>query len=565
LDLNWLKYQKIWNEGIQMKITLCQINFTIADFKKNFETIILETQKHFDKNSTEEHLIIFPEGALTGYPLHDLVELEFIINRQKPFIKKLSQKLPKKAHIILGAIIPNPKKPGRPFLNAALYFHLGKVKTIAKTLLPTWDVFNEERWFEPGSLKLNVINIKKKKILVTICEDIWGWDDKKLDRIYTRNPLLEFQSKVDLVINLSASPFTYTKESQRFIVISKTARHFKAPVLYCNRWGAEDELVFDGHSLICQKSGDIQYRLKGFQQDTCHMNLTSDNQIISREVTFKSIKPKSNSIEEIASAIVCGIREYCLKNKFSKIHFGLSGGIDSALVACLAVEALGAQNVTAFALPTQYNTPESLSLAKGLATQLGIQLHEIDINFLYLECKNLIDRTFRIQEFGIVHENIQSRLRGLILMAYSNLNRSLLLSTSNKSELATGYGTLYGDMNGGLLPIGDLYKTQVLEMARWYQKNRGWISEEIITRAPSAELRPNQKDQDSLPEYSKLDKSLEKIIEHKRIGLSKTDVFSLEKIMKTEFKRWQGAPILKVSPRSFGRGRHWPISHGFKL
>lgn len=549
----------------EMKITLCQTNFTIANFEKNFQTIILETKKYFDERLSEDHLIIFPEGALTGYPLHDLLELDMIIAKQNIYLKKLSQELPKKAHVILGAIVCNPQKPGRPFLNAALYFHQGKFKTIAKTLLPTWDVFNEERWFDPGSFDLNVIKIKNKKVLVTICEDIWGWDDKKLDRIYTRNPLREFRSKVDLVINISASPYTRVKEEQRFVVISRTARHFKAPVIYCNRWGAEDELIFDGHSLICQKNGDIQHRLKGFQNDTCHVGLTADNQIISSQIKFKSLKPNSNSIQNINSAIVCGIREYCLKNKFSKIHFGLSGGIDSALIACLAVDAIGAENVTAFALPTQYNAPESLRLAEDLANQLGIQLIEIEINALYLECRKIIDQTFNIHEFGVTHENIQSRLRGLLLMAYSNLYNSLLLSTSNKSELATGYGTLYGDMNGGLLPIGDLYKTQVFQMARWYQKKRGLIPEEIITRPPSAELRPNQKDQDSLPEYSKLDRSLKKIIEHGEMGRSKTDLFSLQKILGTEFKRWQGAPILKVSSRSFGRGRHWPISHGFKF
>jgi NAD+ synthase (glutamine-hydrolysing) len=548
-----------------MQITLCQTNFTIADFDSNSK-ILLETVKHhFDSTHAEPQLFVFPEGSLTGYPLHDLVEFKKIFEIQKKYLSQLLKKLPTQAHVLLGAIVPNPTRPGRPYLNAALYIHNRKICTIAKTLLPTWDVFNEERWFEPGQFRQNIIKIKNKKVFVTICEDIWGWEDKKLSNIYRKNLLKNFKAKVDLIVNLSSSPYTRDKEEQRFIVISKTAKHFKAPVVYCNRWGAEDELIFDGHSLICQKNGQIEYRLKGFEEDVVRVHLSEKNIILLPNKTLKSLKPQKFKIEHAAKALVSGIQEYCRKNHFSKIHLGLSGGIDSALVTCLAVEALGKKNVQAFALPTEFNAKESLLLARELANNLNISLQEIDIQSLYLKIKQTVDSVFGLNHFSVTHENIQSRLRGLILMAYANAHNSLLLATCNKSELATGYGTLYGDMNGGLLPIGDLYKTQVFEMANWYHDTKGWIPKGIITRPPSAELRPNQKDQDSLPKYDVLDRSLMHLIEEGRVTNSKIDTFSAKKLFLTEFKRWQGAPILKISPRSFGRGRHWPLSHGFKL
>jgi len=547
-----------------MKITMCQINFSIADFKSNTDQIISVARAQFDYTHVGPHLIFFPEGSLTGYPLHDLVEFSKIFKIQKKFITQLKNQLPSKAHVIIGAIVPNPKKPGRPYLNAALYFHNRKIRIMAKTLLPTRDVFNDERWFEAGDFKKNVIKLNKKKILVTICEDIWGWRDKKLNSNYTHNPLFDFKEKVDLVINMSASPFTTTKEQQRFVVVSQTALHLKAPLFYCNRWGAVDELVFDGHSLVCQKDGLITKRLKGYQDDTLTVHLDNKNHIIFSSPFKKGLKTRRAEIGETAQAIISGIKEYCKNTGFGKVHLGLSGGIDSAVVACLAVEAMGSENVHAIALPTKFNASESLTLAKEFSHQIGISLQTIDIHSLYLQAKQLVDFSFNIRSFNLTHENLQSRIRGLILMAYSNTYPSLLLATSNKSELATGYGTLYGDLNGGLLPIGDLYKTQVFALANWLHSHKNWIPEQIIKRPPSAELRPNQTDQDSLPEYKILDRSLVKLIEEGQMKNSKVDHFSAGKLLTNEFKRWQAAPIIKVSSRSFGRGRHWPLSHGFK-
>ena len=545
-----------------MKITLCQINFSVADFAGNYDILIKHARQHYQDNLKTPQLIVFPEGALSGYPLHDLVELTSLLKKQHSFIKKLQRTLPPKAHVLLGAIVPSTKRPGRPYFNAALYFHNKRMRVMPKTLLPTWDVFNEERWFEPGSFKNNILLIGGKKVLVTICEDIWGWEDKNLSNIYTKNPLKDFKSKIDLVVNLSASPFTRLKERQRFIVITKTALHFKAPVVYCNRWGAEDELIFDGHSLACQKNGKMAIRLKGYQEDSLTLELGEKNTLVcGNQKLSKTFSPKGYQIQDLAHSLALGIKDYCSKNGFHKVHLGLSGGIDSAVVACLAVEALGSDNVKVFALPTQFNAPKSLRLAQELATQLNVSLETIDIDPTYTLFKDLIDKAFHIPSFELTHENLQSRIRGLLLMAYSNHTRSLLLATSNKSELATGYGTLYGDMNGGLLPIGDLYKTQVFSLAKWFQTNRGWISDELILRPPSAELRHNQTDQDSLPKYSDLDKALIQIIEQGRVTTNPVSRGILSKIMTNEFKRWQGAPILKVSPRSFGRGRHWPLSH----
>jgi NAD+ synthase (glutamine-hydrolysing) len=588
-----------------MRVTICQTRFTIGDFKNNSQKILdeiqslmevqsfIETQSLMETqnldmssmNPREPHIVLFPEGSLTGYPLHDLVELDFLMKSQNLYIKKLLSALPPQLHVFVGAIVPNPKRPGRPFLNAALYFHKKKVRIMAKTLLPTWDVFNEERWFEPGSFQKNLIKIGSKKVLVTICEDIWGWDDPQLSNIYTHNPLKKFKAPVDVILNLSASPFTEKKESQRYLVIKKTVQHFKSPLIYCNRWGAEDELIFDGHSLVCQKDGTMAFKLSGYQRDRQTFHVDKKNFITlcpsqhlshpfkkqeqgeqapartQERLSARAPRQKKDFISHVRQALILGIQEYCRKNHFSRVHIGLSGGLDSAVVTCLATEALGSQQVHTLGLPTQFNTKLSFKLAKKLTETLRVSFQNISIEELYQVFKRQIDSSFSIKEFGLVHENLQARIRALFLMAYANHSQSLLLATSNKSELATGYGTLYGDMSGGLFPIGDLYKTQVIELARWYQKNKGWMEEELITRAPSAELRPNQKDQDSLPEYSELDPLLSRLLEKGQSHSHSLSPFILKKVLNNEFKRWQAAPVLKVSCRSFGRGRHWPLSH----
>lgn len=549
-----------------LPFAITQINSTIGDFEANFLTIqsqILAATQNLPPQ--QDHLILFPEACLTGYPLHDLVELNYFFTQQDLYIKKIQSLLSPQSHLVLGAIVPNPKKPGRPFLNAALYITHKKIKIMAKTLLPTWDVFNEERYFEPGQFKNNIIKINSYKILVTICEDIWGWDIPELQQIYTHNPLKSFQQKVDLVVNLSASPFTTHKEKQRLAVTREVTKKFKCPMLYCNRIGAEDELIFDGQSFILDKMGQLIYQAPAFKSHIGFGTLMP-KKIIKIQSQASTKNKLQTSIEKTKQALVTGLREFCHKNKFQNVHLGISGGIDSAVVACLATEALGHQYIQGLALPSPFSSPLSLRLAQDLSKNLNIQLAEIPFHDLYFTTKKLVDTQFNISEFATVHENIQARLRGLLLMAYSNQYPSLLLGTSNKSELAVGYSTLYGDMNAGLLPIGDLYKTQVYEVANWYQKHHGWITPEMIHRPPTAELRPNQTDQDSLPPYKDLDKALRNLIEGESLKVNtKIQALALNLMFKSEFKRWQAAPILKVSTRSFGRGRHWPLSHRLKI
>lgn len=546
-----------------LSVSLCQINSTVGDFEGNFKNIQNALNPLLPIGSKEKpHLIILPESCLTGYPIHDLVEIKPLFKKQDAYLNKIKKMIPAHTHLLLGAIVPNPKKPGRPYLNAALYIQNNSTRLIPKTLLPTWDIFNEERWFEPGNPKDNFLDISGFKIFVSICEDIWGWDHPQLSNIYAQNPLSKIKKPVHLVANLSASPYTRIKEIQRFTVVKLTSRHFKAPMAYCNRWGAEDELTFDGHSLVTDVKGNPIYRLKGFADDSFTFELNKKKQISSAQ-KLKTLKPiHANNIDTLKKSLVLGIQEFCHKNGFTKAHLGLSGGIDSAVVACLAAEALGPANVHTIALPTEFSTNESLNLATDFAKALGCSFEVTSIQSIYQEFKRTIDKAFHLTSFGVTHENLQARIRGALLMAYSNSQRSLLLATSNKSELATGYGTLYGDMCGGLMPIGDLYKTQVYELANLYaQKN--WISSALIKRPPTAELRPNQKDQDTLPPYPILDKALESFIETGTHSTKdkKLQAFIQNQMFATEFKRWQSPPILKVSPRSFGKGRHWPLSH----
>lgn len=550
--------------GSQLLISLCQTNSTIGNFELNFSNICIFIEKSIKETSENKnsHLIVFPESSLTGYPLHDLLELNFFFKNQTTYLKKIQKKLNSKTHVLLGALLPNPQSPGRPFINAAVFISSKKIQIIGKSLLPTEDVFNEDRWFESFSFSNNIISINKIKILVTVCEDIWGWKENFLSQRYSKNPLEKLNKKVQGVINLSASPFTHLKEKQRNLVVKKTAQFFKAPVFYCNRWGAEDELIFDGQSLVSDKNGTIIFKMKFGQDDRQHFlfSTKSNTQIFNNSNILKSKTDSKHTL--LRKALVLGIQEFCKKNNFEKVHLGLSGGIDSALVACLAVEALGSKNVNLLALPSLYSSPTSFNLAQSLSKNLGSSLQKISIDPIYELAKKTLDSEFQIPEFGLVHENLQSRIRALVLMAYSNTNKSLLLSTSNKSELATGYGTLYGDMCGGLMPIGDLYKTQVFELAENYLKSFGWITQEMIDRPPTAELKPNQLDSDSLPPYKNLDQALFQIIElNKKPKNLKMYQFVIQALFRSEFKRWQAPPILKVSKRSFGKGRHWPIGH----
>lgn len=536
-----------------MRVALIQINSWLGDFKANAQEIIKEIQKAHKEGCD---LAILPEAALFGYHPCDLLERSSIVKAQLKEMQNLHKKIPKGMAVIVGAITPNTSKQGKPWHNSAVWLERGlKPKVFAKELLPTYDVFDESRHIEPGKAANNVMVWRRKRILVTICEDIWGWPEAHSSRSasYKRNPLKKVKGKVDLVINLSASPFSKGKLKRRHKVVSLTAKHFRAPMIYVNMVGSQDELIFDGGSFAVDKSGKVICECARFVTDFNILDLPS---------LTGGRRPRLTSDQDIRhQALLLGLRDFSRKNGFAKVHLGLSGGVDSAVVACLAVEALGKDQVTGFAMPGPFSDAKSLKLAQKLAHNLGIKLHEVPISSMYESMVSALDQSLGKAPFGILHENIQARLRAMVLMGYANRERSMLLATSNKSELATGYSTLYGDMCGGLMPIGDLLKGEVYQVAEYYNRSTELIPPEIISRPPSAELRPGQKDQDSLPPYDELDVAVEKLVED--YGEAKTTVekLVLHMLMTSEFKRWQAPPILKVSDHAFGRGRRLPLSH----
>ncbi len=539
-----------------MRVALAQINPTLGDFENNASKIIEYSLRALEKKTD---LVVFPEAALLGYHPFDLLERpEFFAEQEKAF-KALVKQLPNGIALIFGLLTKNPNKMGRSFYNSAVLLEKGKKpKYFHKELLPTGDVFDEARFIEEGRLADNFFKFKGKSFFVSICEDIWGWPDKKGHSHYKSNPMAKVpKKKVDLIINLSASPFFPNKQEIRKELVYKTSQHFKAPMVYCNLVGAQDEIIFDGRSFLVDKHGKEVARAQAFQEDLIVFDL--------EKLPTKFNPPKSVYEEDIRQAIVLGLRDYCEKTGISRVHLGLSGGIDSALVLCLAVDALGPNKVKAFYLPTQFNAEESRKAAQDLCKNVHVHLTEISIQSSFETVKQVIDQALAINEFGIVHENLQSRLRGMFLMAHSNLAGSLLLACSNKSELAAGYATLYGDLCGGVLPIGDLTKQEVIKLSLHYNRERVLIPKFIIDRPPSAELRPNQKDEDSLPAYDKLDASVKDLVQDNKSMKNPTDKWLMQALFKSEFKRWQAAPILKVSKHSFGRGRRWPVAHKLKI
>lgn len=535
-----------------MRIAIAQVNPRLGDFEYNANKIIEFIYKARDRKC---ELLIFPECALFGYHPFDLLEREKVVDNQLKAFKKIEKAVPKGMGVVLGLITKTGKKKGRPYYNSAAVISPGsKTKFFHKTLLPTGDVFDEARFIQSSSMEKNYFSFRGRRFFVSICEDIWAWEDKLGRSAYQENPIKKVpRKKVDLVINLSASPFHLGKMALREQVTLKTAKHFKAPIAYANLVGAQDEIIFDGASFIMSPGGKKLLTSYAFEED---LNVYD---LVTKDSWHQA--PRLSKVEELHKALVLGLRDFCQKVGITKVHLGLSGGIDSAVVAAVAVDALGPQQVTAIAMPGPFSDALSLRLAEKLAKNLNMSLLKISINSAYEEMKRTLDVEFKISGFGLVHENLQARLRGMTLMAYSNAHGSMLLTTGNKSEYASGYSTLYGDMCGGLAPIGDLTKGQVYELAEYYNKQAELIPREIISRAPTAELRPNQKDQDSLPPYEDLDSSVSHLVENFKTARSETDKWLLPILMKTEFKRWQAPPILKVSKHSFGRGRRYPIAH----
>jgi NAD+ synthase (glutamine-hydrolysing) len=563
-----------------MKVYVAQQNYHIGNFELNKQKMIGEVERAVQLGAD---LVVFSELSVCGYPPRDFLEFEDFLLQVESTVTEIA-KHSQTIGILIGAPTRNPQKEGKDLFNSAILLFEGKIHGIAhKSLLPNYDIFDEYRYFEPA-YNWNVIPFKGKKIAVTICEDIWNLGDNPLYRVCPMDQLMK--QSPDLMINISASPFDYDHDEDRKEVIRLNVMKYKLPMIYCNAVGAQTEIIFDGGSLIYTAGGKLKHELSYFEEDAVLVDTDAlfgdetqvQNHSSKIEMDMRVAKTtdpekiigyltNENNIGQIKSALIAGIRDYFSKMGFKKAILGSSGGIDSAVVLSLAVEALGAENVTAILMPSSFSSEHSVEDAKRLSERLGNPYHVIGIGGIYDSFLQSLKPLFNGTTFGVAEENIQSRSRGNLLMAIANKFGYVLLNTSNKSELATGYGTLYGDMAGGLSVIGDLYKTQVYALARYINGKNEIIPENILIKAPSAELRPNQKDSDSLPEYDVLDKLLYFYIERRKGPAEIIDMgFDEALVRKTlrmvnvnEYKRNQFCPIIRVSTKAFGVGRRLPI------
>jgi NAD+ synthase (glutamine-hydrolysing) len=543
-----------------MRIFVCQINPIVGNLPYNVKKI-LEQIDWAKKEGAD--LILFPELSLCGYPPEDLLLFPHFIQQMEECLEEIAPRT-KGVFVALGLARKNSKGVGKPLFNSAAIFIDGKcVGFKDKTLLPTYTVFDESRYFEPGA-KQKVWEYKKKRIGVLICEDIWQHSGRVGETHYHRDPVKEIQElNIDLLLNLSASPYYFQKQKVRIDVFSRVASFLQVPMVVCNQVGANDQLVFDGHSLYINSLGEIVQMAKSFEEDRL---------IIDTENPLALCVCEIDPMAELFDALVLGVKDYFQKQNFQKACLGLSGGIDSALTACIAVEALGKENVLALSMPSRYSSLSSIEDAISLSQKLGIEKRDVSIDGLYQKFLETLSGIFLARSFDTTEENLQARIRGMILMAFSNKLGHIVLSTGNKSEMAMGYTTLYGDMAGGLDVLGDVPKTWVYGLARWVNRNEEIIPNSILQKAPSAELRPNQTDQDSLPPYELLDIVLseyveehlspEEIAKKHRMDLSMVKELIL-KIHRSEYKRRQGPPSICVTKRAFTKGRVLPIVQGF--
>jgi len=526
----------------------------------NVSKIIDAAQQAVNENAD---LVVFSELSICGYPARDFLTYEQFVEECNNALDRIAA-ANLNVGILVGAPVVNIAEKGKKLFNAAVFIHEGKVKQVFhKALLPTYDVFDEYRYFEPNST-FELLHFKGKKIAVTICEDIWNVGNK--NPLYKSSPLDKLiLLQPDFVVNLSASPFSYTQQHERLQVLKANVARYQIPFVYVNQIGAQTELIFDGGSMVLQKDGNCLVQLPVFEEKIETVN-------VFEEVKTSTEQQIKEPIELIHTALVLGIRDYFKKLGFKKAILGLSGGIDSALVLQLAVEALGNENVFCLLLPSQFSSQHSIDDALQLCSNLQVKHETISIQPIFEKLQAQTEPFFKDLPFNVTEENMQARARGILLMAFSNKFGYILLNTTNKSEAAVGYGTLYGDMCGGISVLGDVYKTQVYELAKWINRNGEIIPENIITKAPSAELRPNQKDSDSLPEYDLLDKILFAYIEECKDaaeimaqGFDESTVKrTLRMVNMNEWKRFQAAPILRVSPKAFGMGRRMPIEGNYK-
>lgn len=542
-----------------MRIALAQLNPTIGDFEGNKKKILEAIAKGQSKKAD---LILFSELCLTGYPPEDFLLHKEFIEKTELTLQEITVET-KGITAVIGLPRKNPNKGEKPLYNSAAILSNGKLLGYQdKCLLPTYDVFDERRYFEPAS-DYRLFEINGKKIAVTLCEDLWQHADKARFSTYLQDPVeMIAPLKPDFVLNLSASPYNISKMDDRLEVLKKAAITFKCPTLLCNQVGGNDSLLFDGYSLAVNENGKESLRLKGFEED---FRVVED---------FTPIQEKPlDPIDDLYQALVMGIRDYFHKSGFKKACLGLSGGIDSAVVACLAVKALGQENVLGVAMPSRYSSDSSLKDAEELAHNLKIELKTISIEEPFKAYLNLLEPHFASLEPNVTEENLQSRIRGMILMALSNKMGYIVLSTGNKSEMAMGYTTLYGDLAGGLSVLSDVLKERVYALSRYINKEHPIIPLSTLLKAPSAELRPNQKDSDSLPPYPIVDAVVEAYIEKHQSPEEIAQKNNLEirlvneliaKIHQAEYKRRQAPPGLRVTDKAFTIGRKFPIVQKFK-
>ena len=541
-----------------MKITLAQLNYHTGNFELNTQKILDAINKAKLENSD---LVVFSELSICGYPPRDFLEFNDFINLCTESVQLIAKQCVGIAAIV-GAPTVNPKVEGKDLYNSAYFLADGKVQQIIhKTLLPNYDVFDEYRYFEPNRT-FEIVNYKGKKLAVTICEDLWNLNENPM---YINSPMDELiKQNPDCIINIAASPYSKVQINTRLNVLKNNAVKYNLTLLYVNHIGAQTQLIFDGGSCVLNSKGKLVNQLRHFEEDVISVDLNElNNQNSITEI------PQTTQInyQDIELALVLGIKEYFRKQGFSKAILGLSGGVDSALVVCLAAKALGAENVMAIMLPSQYSSDHSVSDSQKLVENLGVKSDLISIENTFTALQQTLSKQFENTEFNIAEENMQSRSRAVILMALANKFGYILLNTSNKSELAVGYGTLYGDMCGGISVIGDLYKTEVYALCEYINRNVEIIPKNILTKAPSAELRPNQKDSDSLPDYEVLDAILNHYIEERKgpneiiaLGFSEELVKrTLKMVNNNEWKRLQAPPVLRVSSKSFGPGRRMPL------
>ncbi|MGM0407804.1 MAG: NAD+ synthase [Bacteroidota bacterium] len=547
-----------------MKIALSQLNFHIGDFKKNTNAIINQIE---EAKESQVDLIIFSEMSVCGYPPQDLLEHRSFIEKSEDAVSEIAEYC-KNIAAIIGAPTINYHQRGKRLYNSALFITDGEIKFIQnKTLLPTYDIFDEYRYFEPND-KFNVVEYQGKKIAITVCEDLW--DDQPSNNPFGKNQLYRLtpmekliEYKPDFIVNIAASPFSYTKIWGKKNTFIRNAKKYKLPVFNVNQVGAQTELIFEGGSMVVNPDGTIADELKLFDKDFKIYQLEE----IKNCSIQKSVDEDPNVIAKIHDALILGIRDYFSKLNFTNATLGLSGGIDSAVSLVLAVRALGAKNIRVLLLPSKYSSGHSITDAEKLAQNLDVKYDIIDIQDIVNVFDKSLEPIFSGLKAGVTEENIQARVRGTILMALSNKFGHILLNTSNKSEAAVGYGTLYGDMNGGISVLGDVYKTDVYKLARFINREKEIIPANTIEKPPSAELSPGQKDSDSLPEYDLLDKILFEYIELQKPlddilenGFEKKLVERIIKLVDSnEYKRYQAPPILRISSKAFGAGRRMPL------